>query len=213
MPKLIVTYSLLALTFLIAPRTQAAEVCAVSSNLVQNCGFETGDFSGWTLLGDTVHAGVDAFDARSGAFGAYLAGLGSIAANDTNFTDLQQVLTTTAGATYTLSYSSAHFTNADVTPDNVFAASIDNNLIAGSFQLNVGNLGYTVAAPFTFTANSSATTLDFLAEDANFYFSLDDVSVIPGTSPVPEPGSLFLFSSTAAALFFFRRRADARGSE
>jgi hypothetical protein len=179
----------------------AAEVCASPNNLVQNCGFETGDFSGWTVSGDTANAGVDSFDAHTGSFGAFLAGFGSFNAGDTNYTFVEQTLATTPGREYTLSYFTAHFTNANVTPDNVFAAGIDNLLIPSSLQVNVANVPYTGSAPYSFKAGSSSTLLSFLAEDANFDFSLDDVSVVAS----PEPASFWLVAPVLGVLALFWR--------
>src|ERR1035438_7261155 len=59
---------------------------AVSFNAVTNCGFETGDFLGWMLGGNMTNPpggfdgdgyGVDALDANSGNYGAYLGPIGS----------------------------------------------------------------------------------------------------------------------------------------
>lgn len=57
-----------------------ADVCDTPTNLVANCGFETGDLTSWTGT-PTSQAGnwygVDNFDAYTGNFGAYIAGFGS----------------------------------------------------------------------------------------------------------------------------------------
>ena len=45
---------------------------AAQANLVTNPGFETGDFTGWALSGDTTFTGVDGFSPHSGSFGAFL---------------------------------------------------------------------------------------------------------------------------------------------
>ena len=43
--------------FLAVPQSKAGSICdAVSGNLVANCGFETGDFTGWILSGNDVPA-------------------------------------------------------------------------------------------------------------------------------------------------------------
>lgn len=56
----------------------AQDVCqGVAGNLVANCGFETGDFSGWTLSGNTGFTGVSTGYAFSGNFGAALGPIGS----------------------------------------------------------------------------------------------------------------------------------------
>lgn len=177
-----------------APPVRAAAECAALNNLVQNCGFETGDFSSWILAGDIAHAGVDHADAHSGAFGAYLGGLGSFDSGQTNFTFLSQVLNTQPGVTYQLSYYTAHFTNAVVKPDNIFAASLSGVEIPASRQENVAQANFSEAGPFKFVAKAPTTTLSFLAEDANFYFSLDDVSVT--STATPEPATWLLIVIT-----------------
>ncbi len=197
-------FTILISALLSGVRANAAALCAVPGNVVQNCGFETGDFTGWTLSGDTVHAGVDPFDAHTGNFGAFIGGFGSINAGDNNFTVLSQNLSTSIGQSYLLSFYWAHLTNAVVTPDNVFAAFVGTNLATGTLQRNVANQPYIQSSPFYFVASSTATTLQFIAEDANVFFSLDDVTVIPS---VPEPATLFLITPGLAGLYLiFRRR-------
>jgi len=41
----------------------------VAGNLVMNCGFETGDFAGWTRSGDPTFTMIDSGSAHSGMFG------------------------------------------------------------------------------------------------------------------------------------------------
>ena len=189
-------------TLISARQAKADDVCATAENLVRNCGFETGNFSGWSVSGNTANAGVDAQDAHTGNFGAYLAGFGSFNSGDTNFTDVGQTLPTTPGTSYTLRFYWAHFANTDVIPDNYFSAYVDGNRIFQTTQISIANQNYGYALPYRFVASSAATSLDFLAEDANFYFSLDDVSV----TPTPEPASLWLIVPTLAGLYFARRR-------
>ncbi len=56
----------------------AQDVCqSVAGNLVANCGFETGDFTGWTQSGNLGFTGVASGVAFSGTYGAYLGPVGS----------------------------------------------------------------------------------------------------------------------------------------
>src|SRR5262245_46093102 len=70
---------------------------AKAVNLIVNGGFETGDFTGWTLSRNTTLFGVD-HDAHSGNWAAFFGAVGS----PTYL--MQQTITTTPGATYTLDF-------------------------------------------------------------------------------------------------------------
>ena len=60
--------SLALLTFVVAAFGMSTQV---SADLVQNGGFETGDFTDWTLSGNTTSVNVDSvpFDVHSGGWG------------------------------------------------------------------------------------------------------------------------------------------------
>lgn len=184
-----------------------ADVCTTSTNLVANCGFETGSLSSW-LVSPSSEAGnwfgVDSFDAYTGSYGAYLAGFGSYSSGDSDFGLIGQDIATVVGKTYVLTYDLAHNTLFDptATPDDYFAAGINGTILGGSQEVNVGSQAFTPAR-LSFVATSATTLIEFEAEDANFYFSLDDVSV----SLAPEPASFAFVASALIGLgVFFRLR-------
>jgi hypothetical protein len=75
----------------------AAACDRVPGNLVVNCGFETGDFTGWTRSGDPTYTNIDTPSAHSATYGL---DIGPV--NDLGF--IAQNLATTSGATYSLCY-------------------------------------------------------------------------------------------------------------
>jgi hypothetical protein len=160
-----------------------------------NCGFETGSLTGWTVLGDTNGAGVDTVDAFNGTYGAYLAGFATT-------TDLRQTIPTVVGQQYVLSYFTAYDAAAIIPhPSNSFVAQIQGVSVPGSLQQNVGEKPWGFNGGFFFTATSTATRLDFIAQDRDFFFSLDDVSVMA----TPEPASFFLLLPAFGYLALRRR--------
>jgi len=171
-----------------------ASLCTgISPNLVTNCGFETGDFTGWTIAGNTLNPGgnyygVDAFDANSGSFGAYLS---------QDFVDrgaspltLSQTLTTSVGAVYNVMF----WLEQDTAPTTGYIHSFT----AAWGGTTIQSLTPTVALPgtvgsfteysFSETATSISTALTFTIENDDSYWSLDDVSVSPAAT-VPEPST------------------------
>ena len=175
----------------------------VVSSLVQNGGFETGDFTDWTLVGNTTTQGfrgatiynaVESSNSyplvvHSGTYGAFL--------GDNQLAFLSQTLTTVPGENYLLSFW------------------LDNRTSAAGQRFQVswnGGLLYNVTNPPAFTwtnlqfianAASPSTVLQFGVENDPNYFGLDDISVtrIPAVTfnaVTPTAGTLKLNWATAA---------------
>ncbi len=152
----------------------------VSQSLVQNGGFETGDFTGWTLVGDTTSAGTIYNDVQSSTVYPSLAHSGNYFAflGDTQLATLSQTLATVPGANYLLSFWLDNPTNG--APE----AFLVNWIVSGA----VTNTLYDVTSPpvlawtnlqYFVTASSPNTVLQFGAQNGPFGFGLDDVSVTP----------------------------------
>jgi hypothetical protein len=164
-----------ALVILLLPGVGAA---ATITNLVTNGGFETGDFSGWTLSGNTSDSFVDTDFPHTGR---YAADLGAI----TTMGFLSQTLATTAGQAYLLSY----WLQNDGGRPNEFRASWDGSVLQGSILINSLGAAYTEYT-FDVTATTSSTRLTFGFIQTPAFWHLDDVSVTPTPETVPTLTSL-----------------------
>ena len=162
----------------------------IADSLVQNGGFETGDFTDWTLVGDTpipTPTGLIIYNAvesstdyplavHSGNYGASL--------GDFHLATLSQTLATVPGQSYLLSLWLDNPTNG----------------ATQEFEINWnGKNIYKIISPpafawtnlqFMVTAGSANTVLQFVAENKPAYFGLDDVSV------KPNPGATGIAGST-----------------
>jgi subtilase family serine protease len=159
-------------------------------SIVQNGGFETGDFTGWTLVGDSNANAVGTdysfyqviYDiVHSGNYGAYL---GAVTVPAT----LSQTLVTTPGLRYLVS------------------CWLDNPQAGIGEQFSVkwngtNYVSFTNPPAFTWTnfqfvatATGTNTVLQFAARNDPNYFGFDDVSV----TPVPAVTFASFFASTNA---------------
>ncbi len=163
------------------------------ADLIVNGGFETGDFSGWTLTGNTGFTGVTGSPyAHSGNYGAYLGPVGSLGY-------LSQDIATDPGCDYDLSF---WLRNDGGTP-NAFQALIDNG-VAYAF-VNRDAFDW-VNISLLFTATGSTTNIAFGYQQNPAYFGLDDISVVMSDTCVPEPASLTLLGLGGLALAVRRLR-------
>jgi hypothetical protein len=163
----------------------------LSVMIVQNGGFETGDFSDWTLVGN----GGNPFSLQNGVVDANYEGNGNntsvefvhsgafgAALGDTKIATLSQTLPTVPGRKYLLSFWL----------DNPVSGAGEQFLVNWNTNHTVTNQIYFVTNPpvwswrklsFVVTATDTKTTLQFGAENDQVGFGLDDVSVVAVFSP------------------------------
>ena len=159
---------------------------SVGSSIVQNGGFESGDFAYWTLNGTSADAFsfVDNGSSVTPQSGNFVADLGEVGALAT----LTQPLPTLSGQAYLLSLW------MNVTPDpngvttpNVFRVVWNGkNLYAG---VNLPDTGWT-KLQFLVTASGPTTVLQFLFQDDPSFIGLDGVSAVPVPAPKLQPVTL-----------------------
>jgi hypothetical protein len=157
-------------------------------NLVNNGGFETGDFTGWTTNGPYISVGGNAFEGSYAANLGTSGGLGYLS---------QAGIPTIIGQNYQLSYALA--SSGGIV--NQFEASVNGTKLFTS--LNDPSQPYAVQT-FDFIADSAITELVFAERNDPGGFVLDNVSV--ELAPIPEPSTLLLLGVGLLGASFLRRR-------
>jgi hypothetical protein len=190
--------------------TVAAAMCgpAAAENLVLNPGFETGDFTDWTVTGDGI--AIDNAFPNTGCCDAVF----TATTTDPNGGVLSQTLSTEAGKSYTLSF--AVLDEAGFSGDT-FTVQFGgfSETITGDEAAPPGNL------PSLYTAETfivpaldiigGATVLSFKGlndPSLGIDWNLDDVSVT--ASAVPEPSTWVLLALAFGGLAIQRQLKNQR---
>ncbi len=197
--------------FLAVPQSKADTCGTTPGNLVANCGFETGDFTSWTLAGNDVPLtlgnlygveGTDPIDGispNSGSYQAFFADLTS------NATTLSQIITTVPTEIYTVSFYLAQDTAVSTEYSNAFSATFGSaslvNLVAVPVQ------GYTEYS-YNVDATSASSVLSLTFGNDLGEFLVDDISVVDdtpvATTPEPPAWTFMLLGLTGAAILYKR---------
>ena len=155
---------------------------AARAEQIVNGGFETGDFTGWTVADPSGFTLVEStFTSPTNGLtytphsGTFFAALGAEGADGT----LSQTFADVAGKSYEASF---YLASDGLTP-NDFA-------VTGPGGLSLPTMTDVPASPYTlffgFFTGSGSDTITFTSRDDPGFFSLDDVSV---TATVPEPAT------------------------
>lgn len=181
----------IAATVFAASTAQATVV-----NLVTNGGFETGSFSGWTPVGNTVFNGVQCpgpsaavVEGNCSAFFGPVGSTGGIT---------QTLNSLIVGARYLIDFS----VQADGGIPGSFSALFGGNTLVSLVNPPVGPYQH---YQFTVNATSSSQSLAFNFRDDPGFMSLDAVSVV-----IPEPTTLALVGASLIGLGVSRRRRSHR---
>lgn len=207
---------------------KAASICdSTSGNLVQNCGFESGSFSNWSLTGNleggvggnyVYVGGPDDGNQNSGSYYAALGAGSAYSQTGTGdmygpVTTLSQTLAPLSGQTYQVAF---YVDNVGCAVDDgcpgyydYFDASFNGDLLTQ--QYNAVDSGSYIEYVYDVTTSSdpagNSGVLQFDTTNDNGYFFLDDVTVTAvGAAATPEPTSLALFGSGLLGVVGIARR-------
>jgi hypothetical protein len=162
---------------------------AVSGNLVTNCGFETGDLTGWTLSGDKTNISVEqnTSSVHSGYWGL---AFHTVTGNDNS---ISQTLLTIPGTIYTI--TTWYKPNGTITTPTFLGIEWD-----GEFRTTVQNFGSTEWNMFLGGGTGTGSdTLTVVFSNTQTFSGIDDISV---TVAVPAPKIGAGCSMAAVALLF-----------
>lgn len=178
-----------AITLCSAPHALAADVCAIPSNFVQNCGFETGNFSNWTISGtdsaatnNGIFYGVENIHQFSGSWAAYFGAVGG------EITLSQTLNNLIPSFIYTVTIEAFN----DTTPDTGYINNIILGLggTSGQVASQVASDGYTL---YSFPVGATATSelLSISSRNDAGFWNIDSIEVLQ--TGTPEPATLPLF--------------------
>jgi hypothetical protein len=171
---------------------------SATAGLVVNGGFETGDFTGWTISGAgtlNLDYGITNVDPHSGTYAAWFG-------DPTGLTFLSQIIPTIPGQEYEASFWAAN-NNQGYPAQNEFQLYWNGTLVLS--VTNARDAPWTFLEN-TFTATGTTTEIEFAFENVPGWFNIDDVNVVP----VPEPGTMIFCGAALGVLAMSGKRACSR---
>ncbi|MYM40822.1 DUF642 domain-containing protein [Duganella qianjiadongensis] len=165
---------------------------------ISNGGFETGDFTGWVLTGDTSVNLVASDMPYEGNYGAILGQNGSAAA-------LSQTLNTETGHSYQLTFWLANLgasVNNAATISSVEVLTDQHSIWLFQDKTASGYTAYSVQ----FTATQNSTLLEFQLRHDESFWLFDNVSISEIVPTVPEPASWLMLGAGLGLLAYQRQR-------
>ena len=199
MKHFVLPYLAIALAVLVAP---VAHAQVTGPDLVTNPGFETGDFTGYTvtLAAQGTGLSINSFPNNPHS-GSYAAAFGATA---DEYDTISQTLTTTPGAFYDVSFYLKY--NGSQT-DASFVAQFDNTTL---LSLS-GTYGDGIYAQYSslVQASGSSTTLSFAGYNQGAYYFLDDISVSQVAVPEPSTWAMLGLGAVGAGVVLRRRQRAA----
>ena len=185
----------------IASSALASDCAAADGNLVTNCGFETGDFTGWTVTDPSNNTYVDSHNPNSGTYAANLGGTPGT---------LSQTITDTAGQMYNFTFYMQNEIAVDQNgipypgPDTFSVAVVDTN---SNTDILMSPISIPQTADYSLYSlaflGTGSDTIQFNVNNVPSYYDLDNVVIQEQT---PEPSSLALMGTGALVFAEFTRR-------